>query len=71
VGASAEKEKEEALSKLDALIDFLEVEEEEESARGGISGEDYINSGPWLSKGNPTGFLGSEDEEIMDQWGHN
>jgi len=23
-----------------------------------------------VSKGNPIGFLDSEDEEILDQWGH-
>ena len=44
--------------------------DEEESARGEISDEDHIDNGPWVSKGNPIGFLDSEDEEVVDQMGH-
>jgi len=45
-------------------------EEEEESAHGEISDEDQIFSGPWVSKGNPIGFLDSDDKEVVDQMGH-
>ena len=36
-----------------------EEEEEEESARGEISDEGHNFDGPWVVKGNPTGFLGN------------
>jgi len=45
-------------------------EEYEASARGEISEEDHIESGPWVSKGNPTGYLDSDGELIVDQMGH-
>ena len=45
-----------------------EEEEEDESSRGKISDEDYNFVGPWVAKGNPTGFLDSEDEAVLDQW---
>jgi len=47
-----------------------EEEEEEESAHAEISDEDHNFDGPWVAKGNPTGFLDSEDEAVVDQWGH-
>jgi len=46
-----------------------EEEEEEESARGEISDEDHEFCGPWVSKGNPTGFLYSDDEELLNKAG--
>ena len=46
------------------------MKEEEESAHGEISDEDHDFCGPWVSKGNPTGYLDSDDEQILDQWDH-
>ena len=61
----------EALARADLRKPVASVyeEEEEESARGGIRDEDQIFSGPWVSKGNPTGFLDCDDEEVVDQMG--
>ena len=28
-----------------------------------------LKSGPWVEKGNPTGFLDSENGELFDWWG--
>lgn len=44
-----------------------EEDEEENSARGEISDEDHNYSGLWVSKGNPAGFLDSE--EVVNQMG--
>jgi len=49
---------------------YEEEEGEEESARGEISDEDHNFEGPWVAKGNLTGFLDSDDEAILDQCGH-
>jgi len=49
---------------------YEEEEGEEESARGEISDDDHNFEGPWVAKGNPTGFLDSDDEAILDQCGH-
>jgi len=46
-----------------------EEEEEEVSACGEISDEDHDFDGPWVAKGNPTGFLDSDDEAILDKCG--
>jgi len=51
------------------VASVLEKEEEEESTCGGIRDEDQIFSGPWWSKRNPTGFLDSDNEEVVDQMG--
>jgi len=63
----------EALARADLrkpVASVHEEEEEEESARGEISDEDHNFDGPWVAKGNPTGFLDSDDEAILDQCGH-
>jgi len=60
------------LARLDAIGLWAGRElDEEETARREISDEDHYDGGPWVSKGNPAGFLDSEDEEIVDQMGHN
>jgi len=43
----------------------LEEVEEEESAQSSC---EEGTSGPWVKKGNPIGFLDSEDEELIDGW---
>jgi len=47
-----------------------EEEEEEESACREISDEDHNFDGLWVAKGNPTRFLDSEYDAVVDQWGH-
>jgi len=43
---------------------------DEENASGEIGWENHIDSGPWVSKGNPTGYLDSDIEFFFDQMGH-
>jgi len=43
----------------------LEEVEAEESAQSSC---EEGTSGPWVEKGNPVGFLDSEDEELIDRW---
>jgi len=61
----------EALAQVDLRkqVGNVHEEEEEEGACGEISDsdDDYNFSGHWVSKGNPNGFLDSEDEEILDR----
>ena len=60
----------EALARADLRKPVASVHEEEESARGEISDEDYYDGGLWVSKGNPIRFLDSHGEEMVDKWGH-
>lgn len=50
------------------LIHEGEQKEEHEWAREEISDEGPIDSGPWVVRGNPMGFLKSENEKVIDGW---
>jgi len=52
------------------VLEEEQAAQEDKSAHGGISDkEDPVFEGPWVAKGNPPAFLGSDDEEELDQMG--
>ena len=55
---------EEVIERFEGGLEFREESEEESS----VEEDCGPRSGPWVEKGNPTGFLDSEDEEMFDQW---
>lgn len=52
-----------------ARRDRLLEERESEARQLGVDSDDDTGIGPWVGKGNPVGFLDSEDEELIDELG--
>ena len=58
------QEIEELTERFEGGLEFRDESEEASSDGDSV----VLRSGPWVGKGNPTGFLDSEDEEMFDQW---
>ncbi|KAF8419562.1 hypothetical protein EV426DRAFT_615153, partial [Tirmania nivea] len=50
------------------LDETLRERAREHREQGGDT-DDEVGIGPWEAKGNPAGYLDSEDEEMLDEWG--
>ncbi|KAF8421450.1 hypothetical protein EV426DRAFT_200406 [Tirmania nivea] len=49
------------------LDEALRERAREHREQGGDT-DDEVGIGPWEAKGNPAGYLDSEDEEMLDEW---
>ena len=58
------QEIEELTDRFEGGLEFNDESEEASSDADSV----VLRSGPWVEKGNPTGFLDSEDEELLEQW---